>query len=285
MSRIVYIILNYKTYQDTIKVTNEICQFHAENDLVLIVDNHSPNESSKELHRIYDNNEKVFVIDAPENGGYAKGNNFGLKYAKVFSPRFVCIMNNDVHFSSQTMDSLCRIYDMLDNPALISPIQLLPSGDNAKFVEFKVPNILYDLRMNTLFFRPKLQKYESNTKWPNVQRVGYLPGALLFTDYSIFESIGFFDECTFLFCEERFTGKAVQESGLNNYLVLDLTYLHEHSKTINNEATSKKQRRLIHEGRLKYYGRYSNFPFLTKMLLRMSFYFHEFELFLISIIR
>ena len=118
-----------------------------------------------------------------------------------------------------------------------------------------------------------------------VQKVGYLPGALLFTKYSVFEKLGFFDESTFLFCEERFTGRAVEQAGLNNYVIFDLEYIHEHSKTVNSEASSRKQRQLIHEGRKKYYDRYSRFPLLSKSILTVSYLFHEVELLLIRLIK
>jgi len=282
---LLFLILNYKTYKDTIRLTKEICQEGHGDYYVLIVDNASPNESYSEMSSAFKSNPKVEVIQSSVNGGYAKGNNYGLKYAKKYNPEYVCIMNNDVHFTWNTIENLVSIYSKLESPAIISPIQYLPNGERAKFIEFRVPNLLYDLRMNTLFLKPKFQQYVSNTKWHNVQKVGYLPGALLFADYSIFERIGFFDECTFLFCEERFTGKMVQRMGLNNYVILDLSYVHEHSKTINNEASLKRQRQLIHEGRLKYYERYSRCPAFTKFILNFSFHFHEFELYVISALR
>lgn len=285
MKRVAYLILNYKTYLDTVRVTDEILGFKKWDDIIIIVDNASPNESSEELHKKFDSHSEVIVVDSPENGGYAKGNNYGLRYAKHIAPRFVCIINNDVHFTGETIDSLCKIYDELPSPALIAPIQVLPNGERARFINFRLPNLLYDLKMNTLFLKPHFQKYESNTAWNNVQRVGYLPGALLFADYTVFERLGFFDECTFLFCEERFTGKAVQNMALNNYIILDRTYIHEHSKTINSEASSKKQRQLIHEGRLLYYERYSKMPRLSKTLLKLSYHFHGLELKIISTLR
>ena len=112
-----------------------------------------------------------------------------------------------------------------------------------------------------------------------------LNACLLFVKYLTFEKLGFFDECTFLFCEERFTGRAVLEAGLNNYVIFDLEYLHEHSKTINSEASARKQRFFIHEGRKKYHDRYSSFPFFNKFILTISYYFHEIELSLIHLVK
>ena len=285
MIKVLYLILNYKTYSDTIKVTNELLRTNRNDFKILIVDNASPNDSFELIARAFEGKIQVEIIHSPENGGYAKGNNWGLRYAKQYNPEFVCIMNNDVHFSWDTIDSMCHIYDNLDNPALISPIQILPGGIKPDFIEFKVPNLLYDLRMNTIFCKPNFHKYYSNTKWHNVQKVGYLPGALLFTKYTVFEELGFFDESTFLFCEERFTGKAVQKAGLNNYVILDLEYIHEHSKTISSETSARKQRLLIHEGRKMYYDKYASYPSLYKFILTLSYYFHELELSLIRFVK
>lgn len=285
MIKVLYLILNFKTYSDTIRVTNELLQTDRKDFRVLIVDNASPNESFEEITKVYTDNEFVEVILSPENGGYAKGNNFGLRYAKKFNPEYVCIMNNDVHFSWETIDSMCTIYETVDKPALISPIQILPEGKEPFFFDLKVPDLLYDIRLNTIFFRPKRHLFKSNTKWSNVQKVGYVPGALLFTKYTTFENLGFFDEGTFLFCEERFTGKAVKDAGLNNYIITDLTYLHEHSKTIKNEASDKKQRQWIHEGRLKYHTKYSKNPLLARVCLNIAHGIHELELKIISFIK
>lgn len=285
MTRVVFLILNYKTYQDTIRVINELMETKRDDFRILIVDNASPNESFVKLHDTFATNPLVEVIASPENGGYAKGNNYGLRYMKKYAPEYACIINNDVHFTWNTIDALITIYPLLDNPALISPLQKLPDGSIAQFPNMEVPNLTYDLRMNSLFFHPGTHKYASNTKFPNVQRVGFVPGAFLFVNYSVFENLGFFDECTFLFCEERFSGKTVELAGLHNYLIMDLYYIHEHSKTISSEASQQSQRRMIHEGRLLYHKRYSRFPLFSTLLLNCSFYFHEFELKILSLIK
>ena len=286
MTRILFLILNYKTYTDTIKVVNEILQESTDDSKILIVDNASPNGSYSKMSEAFGENKRVEIIQSPVNGGYAKGNNYGLKYAKRYAPQFICIMNNDVHVAWEVVEKLCTTYKQLEKPALIAPIQVLSYNIKAVFPNLiKVPNLIYDLRMNTMLFQPSKHKYESNTKWGNIQKVGYIPGALLFTEYATFEELGFFDEGTFLFCEERFIGKAVAEAGLSNYIVTDISYLHEHSKTINGEASAKRQRRLIHEGRILFYKRYSHIPIVAIFLLNLSFYFHEFEIYILSLIK
>lgn len=285
MINVLFLILNYKTYSDTIKVVHELLDTDRNDFKILIVDNSSPNNSFANISREFADNSFVDVIFTSSNEGYAKGNNYGLRYAKKYSPKYVCIMNNDVHFSWVTIESMCDIYEKVDNPAIIAPIQLLPGGKSPGFFDLKVPNLLYDIRMYTYFFKPQKHIYKSNTGLSNVQKVGYIPGALLFTKYSVFEKLGFFNTETFLFCEERFTGKAVSEAGMNNYIVLDLFYLHEHSKTIKNEVTEKRQRKLIHEGRLLYHKKFSKCPSFAIFVLNLFYHLQEFEFNLLSYLK
>ena len=101
--KVLFLILNYKTYQETIGLTEKLCEEGLIDKHVLIVDNASPNNSFEILRKQFDGYKNVEVIASPENGGFAKGNNFGLRYAKKYNPQYVCIINNDVLFSMATI--------------------------------------------------------------------------------------------------------------------------------------------------------------------------------------
>lgn len=285
MIKVLYLILNFKTYSDTIRVTNELLQTERTDFKILIVDNASPNESYNEISKFFAGNELVEVILSPENGGYAKGNNFGLRYAKKYNPEYVCIMNNDVHFSWETINALIDIYPKLDSAALITPIQYLPNNKIAPLSSLKVPNFLYDLRLYSLFFRNKAHKYISNSKFDNVQQIGLVPGAFMLANYNVLKKVGFFNECTFLFCEERFLAKEIELKGYKNYAILDLKYIHEHSKTISTETSRKRQQDLMFEGRSLYIQKYGKYPKIEVLILKIARKIYDCELKIISIIK
>lgn len=271
--KVLFLILNYKTYQETISLTEKLYAEGLDDKFILIVDNASPNNSYEVLVERLGVLKNVEIIASPENGGFAKGNNFGLRYAKKYNPQYVCIINNDVMFSMATIDNLCKWYEQLPSVGFISPIQLLPDGKEALFGSMDVPTIWTDLSQYTPF-RQK-HKYKENTNLKGVQEVGIIPGAFTFTNYAKFESLGFFFEETFLFCEERFIAKKAQLAGLKNYIILKDTYLHAHSVTIKNEASEKKQRKLILEGRCVYHKKYSKLPVLSVGVLKLAFAFKE----------
>lgn len=280
--KVLFLILNFKTYQETIKLTDMLLKEGLIDKHILIVDNASPNESYTELYNKYSGCESVDVILSPDNGGYAKGNNFGLRYAKKYMPKYVCIINNDVHFSMQTIEQLCKWYEKLPNVGFISPRQILPNGEDAVFSSMEVPTLKTDLAWYNPFSHRKYL-YTENTVIKGVNEIGIIPGAFIFTNYQQFEKLGFFNESTFLFCEERFIAKEAQLAGLKNYIILNETYLHDHSTTIRNEASEKRQRKMILEGRCLYYKKYSSHPTAVVLTLKLLYGINEIYLWLFGI--
>ena len=273
--KVLFLILNYKTYQETIQLAEKLYEEGLNDKYILIVDNASPNDSFNEISKKVGRLKNVEVISSSENGGFAKGNNFGLRYAKRYQPEYVCIINNDVMFSMVTIDNLCKWYETLPNVAFIAPRQILPNGNEALFRNLDVPTIWTDISLYNPFNR-KYHHYVENTEIKGVNEIGIIPGAFIFTKFSIFESLGFFDEDTFLFCEERFIAKKAQMKRLKNYIILNETYLHAHSTTIKNEASEKRQRKMILDGRCMYHWKYSSVPALSVGILKAAYLLKEF---------
>ena len=277
MIEIFFQILNYKTYKDTISVCQEILQFDVGFSYkILIVDNNSPNESFVKLVDFFANNERVEIIKSPINGGFARGNNYGLRYLNKYKPQFVCLINNDIHFEGSTINHLLSLYKSLENPAVISPIQFSPNGNPVLFTGIEIiPSFWDDLRLYSIFHGLPVIKYISNTKLYNVKKSDIIPGAFQFVSYDIISKLGFFDEDTFLFGEERLLAQKVKEAGYFNYIILDCNYIHEHSKTINNETSYWSQRKLILNGRLIYTKKYRKFAYVKILILKMAYIYHK----------
>ena len=114
MVRFVYLILNYQTFQDTIRLVNELLPSLGCDRRMIIVDNDSPNNSYQILQATFGKVQWIDVLKNACNVGFAKGNNYGLRYAEKYAPEYVCIVNNDVHFDNSL------IVRMLAPPFFIS---------------------------------------------------------------------------------------------------------------------------------------------------------------------
>lgn len=266
-----FIVLNYKTFEDTITLVNEILGFTSPllaNSKIIIVDNCSPNDSYQILLNSFVNIQAVDVIKAPNNGGYAKGNNIGLRYIKKYNPHFVCILNNDVHFVAETIIQLIQDIETYEKVGAIAPKQVLPNGEEVQFANSKLESFKDDLRGFVLTLPPKINDNKDDAViGGRIKKVGFVPGAFVFMKYEIAEGIGFFDESTFLFGEERFLAKRLEKEGLGCYIDIKTSYTHAHSKTINGELTYKQRRMLMLESRLMYIERYYRFGRIKSFIL------------------
>lgn len=74
----------------------------------------------------------------------------------------------------------------------------------------------------------------------------------MFASFKTFKEMGFFYPNTFLFVEERFLAVKVKQLNLNNYILLNETYVHAHSKTINTIHNQISKYKLLYKGWLEF---------------------------------
>lgn len=276
--RIGIVILNYKTYIDTEKLVNEILSQQSSYELhIQVVDNASPNESYEYLKERFSHVSNVDVYYNPTNSGFARGNNVGLRLLKDCHVDYALVLNNDIHFDLSLLDKLIKAYTTLDNCGIVSPIQKLPNGENERFLSLLQPTFITDILSYTHLLNrgKKWWQYKENTSYERIQETPIIPGCFIFIDYRLFEQIGFFDESTFLFCEERFLSKNLYDLGKKNYILLDCSYIHDHSKTIRQEISILNQKKLLHDGHIAYTKKYRSLPLLKVLLLEIMWQYYK----------
>lgn len=105
------VILNYLNWKDTVECVESIFNQTYSNYRIAIVDNCSTNESSENLHKLYDNSLKVEIIDAKENVGFARGNNIGITYLRAnHLVKRILLLNSDTVMSDRSyLKVLCEL--------------------------------------------------------------------------------------------------------------------------------------------------------------------------------
>lgn len=249
------VILNYNSYQDTINLVKELQQQTVVKDLfILVVDNFSPNKSYDELTPLETTYNNVKVLQTGTNLGYAKGNNFGLHYLdEHIKPTYVTILNNDVILPNYCLEQLVLKYEQLEEPAIIAPKQLnvskkeLPVYSINTFLDDCL-NLFYIFK---IFHRRKIKSFKDTTG-KKAMEVDLVPGSFMFASFERFKDLGFFYPNTFLFVEERFITVAAHKKGWKNYILLDQSYIHAHSKTINTVYGNIAKYKLLYTGWLEF---------------------------------
>lgn len=107
-----FVILHYRAIDTTGKCVESIKALAGAKHIV-IVDNASPNGTGAELAQEFASDPYVDVILNPDNSGFARGNNLGVRYvADELDADFVCVLNNDVEIQQHGfIEGIERIYE------------------------------------------------------------------------------------------------------------------------------------------------------------------------------
>lgn len=97
----IFIILHYMAIDSTLNAVNHILNDLYGSKRIIIVDNHSPNESGKKLFSHFANIDCVDVLLNKENFGFARGCNVGYEFAHRYNADFYVLLNNDIEFTNK----------------------------------------------------------------------------------------------------------------------------------------------------------------------------------------
>ncbi|MDY6190316.1 MAG: glycosyltransferase family 2 protein [Treponema sp.] len=269
---IVFVILNYNIYKETIDCVESIYQnldtklFH-----IIIVDNGSSTNAYDILNEKYKNVPYVTVFQNSTNEGFARGNNRGITEARKYNPKYICCLNNDTVLEQKDFFNKLEMVYNIDLPAVIGPQVILKDGrvqhvnkqlmsieyykskiEQLKNSKKSFSNIKEILLKNRIiyeinFLRKKFQK-EKKSDYIDV----ILHGCCLIFTPIFFEKLIGFDERTFLYAEEQLLYIAIKKNGLHNRYSSKIQIRHlEDISTKSVKKNNKEKLIFIRENTLK----------------------------------
>lgn len=239
MDSLAVVILNYKTWQDTLSEAKEI----ADNcgvcwSDIVIVDNCSQNDSVEGL-----NANKFWgyvLIENKNNMGYAAGNNIGLRYAYRKGYKYAWIVNNDVLIKDKEIISkILQIFSKDENIAAVSPDIYAPSGH--MFNRDCTCPSFFDLTVGMLKYSKKGRKMANHGGFGYVYRP---QGCCMFLDLDKMADVDYMDEATFLYSEEIILAERLCRKGYKCACCCDSYVIHNHSKTVKSVFDKKRIRKM-----------------------------------------
>lgn len=250
------VILNYNSANLVKKLVEKTSGFNIISKII-IVDNNSTDNSLEDLCDIQ--NEKVVIIENNINSGYARGNNIGIKYSiEKLGCDTVIIANPDVEFSETTVQKCIeKLYSSSDYAITVPKINNINCSGK---IAWKLPNFGYDLL--SLFYitnkiAEKIIDYKVSDLNKDEMEVDVIPGSLIIAKSSALVDIDFFDEGTFLYCEERILSYKIKERNYKILLLNNESYTHEHGSTIKKEISNKvKQYKILNNSKRHYLVNY-----------------------------
>lgn len=255
MDSVAIVILNYMSWQNTLKMIEECnAQLGILYGDFVVIDNDSPNESQDKLSEI--SKEKGFVfIQSGRNGGYASGNNIGLRYAYEHGYKYAWILNNDIEFDSQSM--LKSLIDVLmrDNSIGVINPEII-TEDGRVYNRDSVRYSFFDLTLGMLAYRKKGRRIKDLGGYAYVYRP---QGCCMLLDLSKLAEIDFLDEHTFLYCEEMILAERLMEYGYRCALCTTEKVVHRNSETVKKALDHKKYVNTFNDSFVYYLTKYRGY--------------------------
>lgn len=273
------VILNYNDSYTVIDLIDRIKNYSVIGKIIL-VDNHSSDNSVKELQTVTD--DKIDLIITDRNGGYGYGNNYGIRYAKKLGYDYVIVSNPDVYFEEQMVMNLLNEIKSDSKIAMITGKQLDINDIVIYDIAWKIPSIFEEcIVMTKISYWMKLLHYPQRYFDCKKCIVDCIPGAFFVANITNLMSIGGYDENMFLFCEETTIGYKLKKANYLTVLMPGEFYKHAHSVSIKKSISSEvKQREMVAESRLYFLKTYLG---ANKIQILFALFMYKWSIFIYKI--
>lgn len=264
MSKFAFVILHYQTLNDTEECIDSIkISCEEENYHIVVVDNASPNKTGKKLKEKYSKDDRITVLLNEKNEGFARGNNVGFIYSKMqLQPDFIILLNNDtILFQKEFCKKIEAVYKKAEyavigpmiitadgkcssNPVNVNPISRQEVFQRLSFVKRQQFIFKYHL----CWLQNLKKKYKKSKKKSEEKRY-FIPltdvrlhgSCLIFTPIYISKFDGL-DDRTFMYEEERFLQKRLQDQNMMSLYYPELLIYHKEDSSTNEVLKTNKEK-------------------------------------------
>lgn len=282
-STAVMVILNYNDMKVAEKLTRSVMDFECL-ERVIVVDNCSTDGSYEYLRNSFQKSE-VDVIKAPSNGGYAKGNNYGIRYAlDHYSPEYIFVANPDIAVSASTLETMIR--DMTNHRDYGVMAPLVSQGYNV----WRLPGFMGMIESLFLVWfnlDKRHIKRKLTASHNRIEDAGVVEGSFFIIRAKDYIAIEGFDERTFLYAEEIILARRLKAAGQKVGVLTRERYDHLHSASIKKAYASSKRKAFPNfYASFKVYNKYYlKTNFIQDGIFRICYELAYFERFIYDIIK
>lgn len=211
----VVVVLTYNGLQWIEKCLASVLASGFNGQRVLVVDNASTDGTPEKVRQQFP---QVRLRQNDRNLGFAAGNNVGIKLALDEGAEYVMLLNQD---TTVAPDCFSRLEEAAKGnpPGVFAPLQLRYDGSGLD------PGMRRGLLVESGEFIDDLWRGQRRKTYPLKEAYG---GAVLF-HRTVFEAVGLFDECYFLYGEDEDLCRRIRWAGFQFSLVPGALVYHWHT--------------------------------------------------------
>ena len=294
MKKVSIVVLNYKTFGETIECLDSLSKVTYPNFEIIVVDNASGNNSLGQISNALKGRGRrygyvgsfnvgdaikqesnLILFQSPSNKGFSAGNNWGIKIALGRNADYVMLLNNDTLVEPGFLEPLVEFAEQDITIGAVGPKIVGVDGNvdpacARKRISFwgYCRWLYYAQRIcDKVFNRTHVDtQFYSDYKYDVPKKVDKLSGACILLRATSFEKTGLLDENVFLMYEEAILTEKFIKNALCSYIVPASSILHKGSGTISKEP-SRAIAAIIATSRCYYMRNYRHWNAFQRLLL------------------
>ncbi|WP_163215991.1 glycosyltransferase family 2 protein [Clostridium thermarum] len=201
--RVFIILLNYNGAVDTIDCIHSLERIDYDNYKIVVVDNESTDKSVSLIKKAIGN--KHIFMSSGKNGGFAYGNNVGIRYALEQGAEYILLINTDTLVEPDFLSKLVGAAEEHPEAGLVTG-RILYEGNRDK--------IWYGGgEINWKRFYGSHYQGENTEDKGGLRKVTFATGCLMLIKAEVFDKAGFLPEEYFMYYEDVDFCAMIQEQG------------------------------------------------------------------------
>ncbi len=226
------IVLNYRAGELLLRCLESVfadpTDFEVE---VILIDNASPDDSFERARARF-GDRLCHAVRNPRNGGFAYGNNVGLRLSRG---EFVAVLNPDTRVHPGSFAALVAKLRADPKIGFVGPRVLTPDGEDEWSAQRMIPGPFDALARGLGLTRllpshPRWSRFEAGWLEPAVsQAVEASTGCCMVARRTMLDQIGHLDERFFIYCEDLDWFIRARDAGWQVHYVAEAVVEHQHA--------------------------------------------------------
>jgi GT2 family glycosyltransferase len=194
LDKLYVVIVNWNLKDDTLACVESVLATGAPASRVIVVDNGSSDGSPEAIAARY--GPTIQLVLSATNLGFAAGNNLGIEHALSLGAGWVLLLNNDTRVAPNMLDELARVALSDDRMGILAPLILY--YDDPERIWYLGDRLLPGLPLSVSLARGAYDR----DQFPPFTPVDFVSGCGMLVKRQVFETVGLFDTCFFMYGED-----------------------------------------------------------------------------------
>lgn len=244
-------IILYKTDMTLVRTVME-CAHKSWIERIYVIDN-SPTDVLRE--QVLPLSDKIEYIYGQGNVGYGAGHNIGIRKAMEAGAKYHVVLNPDIQFFEDTIETLARFADTHEGIGMLMPNVKYPNGEQQYLCKLSpTPMDMFGRRLlPKSMIAKRNERFEMrSTGYKDIRNVPCLSGCFMFLTVDVLKEVGLFDDRFFMYFEDFDLIRRIHKVSKTVFYP-KRTIIHNHA---NEHRTSKKLLKISIESAIMYFNKW-----------------------------